>query len=42
MTETKNSLVKKMMNIEKNVIQKLDQGKNPDLTFNLRSYEDTI
>ena len=42
MTETKNNLVKKMMNIEKNVIQKLDQGKTPDLSFNLSSYEDTI
>ena len=34
--------MKKMTNIEKNVIEKLDQGKTPDLSFNLRSYEDTI
>ena len=42
MNETKNSLLKKMSNIEKNVIQKIDSGKTPDLSFNLRSYEDTI
>ena len=42
MNETKNSLLKKMANIEKNVIQKLDSGNTPDLSFNLRSYEDTI
>ena len=42
MNETKISLVKKMANIEKNVIQKLDSGNTPDLSFNLRSYEDTI
>jgi len=42
LNEAKNNLLKRMNNIEKNVIQKLDQGKTPDLSFNLRSFEDTV